>query len=124
MRSEGQTNMTVLTVAFRNFSKAPKIYVGFEVLTQKSIILLFSLTSIELQAIERLRLFTPGTLYFLLWLENLIRSCSNSFLRYVVLIFLLVLVHDKLAYESCWHTCGMCVVLSLVLQQQEACPRL
>jgi len=29
--------MTVLIVAFRNFSKAPKIYVGFEVYAEKEI---------------------------------------------------------------------------------------
>jgi hypothetical protein len=85
--------------------------------------LLFNLTCTELQTIEVLHLFTPVTLYFHLWLENLIRSCSNSFLRCAVLIFLLDLVHDKVAYESCWHTCGMWVVLSLVLQQQEVCSR-
>jgi len=36
-RTDGQTDMTVLIVAFRNFSKAPKIYVGFEVYAEKEV---------------------------------------------------------------------------------------
>ena len=45
MRAEGQTDMTVLVVAFRNFSKAPKIYVGFEVYAQKKYFPYISLVS-------------------------------------------------------------------------------
>jgi len=41
MLTDGQTDMTVLIVAFRNFSKAPKVYVGFEVYAKKSIFFTF-----------------------------------------------------------------------------------
>jgi hypothetical protein len=45
MRTEGQTNMTVLIVTFRSFDKAPKIYVGFEVYAQKNYFPYFWLVS-------------------------------------------------------------------------------
>ena len=52
--------MTVQIAAFRNFSKAPKIYVGLNFVLEKGfsllfvgIILIFNVTSIELQAMER-----------------------------------------------------------------------
>jgi len=43
MWTDGQTDLKVLIFAFRNFTKAPKIYFGFEFNAQKIIFPYFSL---------------------------------------------------------------------------------